>query len=225
MTYSLTLNKYVFGTYQVPLWMPGKEQLRMADNRVIIATLLALCHSTQKTGKIIIQIHLQYKLLCCSYHLSIKVLREGENGYGLEWCWGRLCSSWTVKLMNIIKDLAFKIYSLSNFQIYTTALTTIIRLYVAYQCAERRLYNVNYKSFYSSVVFEFLKSFAFCRIHIKTATFMAKDKIMCISLRPVWSPLTITFLMKITAKLFINKYFSECKNVTKKKIILWQGCE
>ena len=72
------------------------------------------------------------------------------------------------------------------------------------QWAERRLYNVNYRSFHSSVVFEFLKSFAFCRIHIKPATFMAKDKIMCISLRPVWSILTITILMKITAKLFIN---------------------
>ena len=71
MNDSLTLNKYVFGTYHVPLWMPGTQQLRMADNRVIIATLLALCHSTQKTGKIIIQIHLQYKLLC--YMLSFVI--------------------------------------------------------------------------------------------------------------------------------------------------------
>ena len=56
-TYCVTIVD-VFGTYCVPLWVPGTEQLRTADNRVIIATLLALCHSTQKTGKIIIQIHL-----------------------------------------------------------------------------------------------------------------------------------------------------------------------
>lgn len=58
MTYSLTLNKSVFCTYHVPVWMPGTEQLRTADKRVIIGALLALCHSTQKTGKIIIQIYL-----------------------------------------------------------------------------------------------------------------------------------------------------------------------
>ena len=52
MTYSLTLNKSVFCTYHVPVWMPGTEQLRTADKRVIIGALLALCHSTQKTGKI-----------------------------------------------------------------------------------------------------------------------------------------------------------------------------
>lgn len=32
MTYLLTFNKDVFDTYHVPLWMPGTEQLRMADN-------------------------------------------------------------------------------------------------------------------------------------------------------------------------------------------------